>query len=107
MLITLLPMRHDDTLTVGVTQSTLTLNGAVVDLTTYEAGANPWIVGLPDQVAGIWQVTLILPYGPVPDATDPAAQAVLFPAPIRVTQDGPVPLPAMPPPAGDIGGDGT
>lgn len=107
MLITLLPMRHDDTLTVGVTQSTLTLNGAVVDLTTYEAGANPWIVGQPEQADGEWQVTMILPHGPVINPADPVAQAVLFPAPIRVTQDGPVPLPAMPPPAGDIGGDGT
>ena len=65
------------------------INGAEVDLATYDAAAapDPWIAGQPVQEGGVWQVTLILPHGP------DAPEAVRYPAPITVTGDGPVTLP--------------
>lgn len=83
------PMRADAGLTVVRTGDILVINGAEVDLATYDAAAapDPWIAGQPVQEGGVWQVTLILPHGP------DAPEAVRYPAPITVTGDGPVPLP--------------
>lgn len=100
MQITLTPVRRDDSLTVLRAGDTLVLNGLALDLAAYDAEAAPcdWIVGQPLRLAGTWQVTLILPHGPVDDPGQPGAQAVLFPAPLSLAGDGPVVLPALPAP---------
>lgn len=89
-LITLSPMRRDDTLMVSVSGDVLVLNGEAIDLATYTAdpeATHDWIVGQPEQDGGIWYVTLILPHG------ESAPEATRFPEPITVTEDGPVQLP--------------
>lgn len=46
-----------------------------------------WIVGPVERIDGEIHLTLILPHGPNP------SQAVAFPEPIHVTQNGPITLP--------------
>lgn len=95
-LITLSPMRRDDTLTVSVSGDVLVLNGEALDLGTYTAdpdAPHDWIVGQPVQDAGVWNVTLILPHGA------DAPEATRFPEPITVTADGPVQMPPHDAPA--------
>lgn len=100
MLITLSPMRRDDVLTVAVAAAgtVLVVNDTAITLADYVAGTCPWIIGQPIRQDDRWQVALILPYGPIADPADPAAAAVLFPTPIAVNTDGPVPLPVWSPP---------
>ncbi|RBP92821.1 hypothetical protein DFO80_106134 [Rhodobacter sp. 140A] len=89
-LITLSPMRRDDTLVVSVAGDVLVLNGVALDLGTYTAdpeAPHDWIFGQPDQNGGVWHVTLVLPHGA------DASEQTRFPPPITVTADGPVPLP--------------
>lgn len=89
-LITLSPMRRDDTLTVSVSGDVLVLNGVALDLGTYTAdpeAPHDWIVGQPVQDGGLWHLTLVLPHGA------DASEATRFPQPITVTADGQVPLP--------------
>lgn len=87
MIINFSPIRMDRTLTAAVKGGTLILNGTEVDL---EAPAHDWVLGA-EQVDGDWHVTLLLPHGPDADA------AALFPEPVTVTGDGPVPLPGAKP----------
>ena len=98
MIITLSPARSDDTLTVVRRGGTLIVNGTPADLAAYDAAhPHPAIVGQPEQRDGTWHVTLLLPYGPAPEwATAADRAAVEFPAPIVLTQDGPVTLPHWP-----------
>ncbi|MPL74072.1 hypothetical protein SDC9_19881 [bioreactor metagenome] len=89
-LITLSPMRRDDTLVVSVAGDVLVLNGVALDLGTYTAdpeAPHDWIFGQPDQNGGVWHVTLVLPHGA------DASEQTRLPPPITVTADGPVPLP--------------
>lgn len=90
MIITLSPVRMDQTLTVARTGSALVLNGTTADLPSYdmEAAPNPWIVGQPFQEAGVWHVTLILPHGAV------APEETRFPLTIIMEADGAISLPA-------------
>lgn len=95
MKITLSPQRRDDALTVYRTGDVLTINGEAIDLATYDAQTAPcaWIVGEPLKGPEGWSVTLLLPHGPIPWPAPAEALAVTEPAPIVLTQDGPVALP--------------
>lgn len=89
MQITLVPQRRDDSLTLHRAGNVLTINDRPVDLATYDADAAPcdWIVDRPTRGPEGWQVTLILPHGPM------APPETLFPAPLVLDRDGPVDLP--------------
>ena len=95
MILTLSPVRMDDTLTASVAGDVLTLNGTALDFGPLPNGAtlprhavdNPWIAGdVSRDMAGVLTVPLILPHG------GDAPEATRFPAPIDAG-DGPVPLP--------------
>jgi len=100
MHITLSPVRLDETITASLTGEVLTLNGVPFDFGPLpegatlpaEAIASDWITGPVSRIDGEMRLTLRLPHGPNP------SQAVAFPEPIRVTQDGPITLPADPVP---------
>lgn len=89
------PQRRDDTLTLEKTGDLLRINGELFnfgplnDGDTIPAGAIPcgWIVGPVERIEGEVHLTLILPHGPNP------SEAVAFPEPIHVTQDGPIAIP--------------
>lgn len=85
MLITLAPMRSDETLRLVRRGDVLELNGEAVDLAA--GGTSRWIVGQPRKKGGTWSLTLILPH-----AAD-APGETLFPKPLAVREDGPVDLP--------------
>lgn len=100
MHITLSPIRMGETLTASLVGDVLTLNDDVLDLGPLPEGAtlpadaivSDWIVGDVSRIDGELHLTLRLPHGPNP------SQAVAFPEPIRVTEDGPIPLPTDEPP---------
>jgi len=95
MHITLTPIRMDKPLTLHRAGDILTVNGTAHDFATIEEGtALPqdevpcdWLVSDVARIDGIVHLTLILPHGAHPP------QETLFPAAIRVTEDGPIPLP--------------
>ncbi len=100
MRITLSPVRLDETLTATRAGDVLTLNGVAFDFGPLPEGAtlpaeaidSEWIVGPVSRIDGDLHITLRLPHGPNP------SQAVAFPEPIHVTEDGPIPLPFDPEP---------
>jgi len=100
MHITLSPVRLDETLTATRAGDVLTLNGQAFDFGPLpegatlpaEAIASDWIVGPVSRIDGDLHLTLRLPHGPNP------SQAVAFPEPIHVTEDGPIVLPFDPEP---------
>ena len=98
MHITLSPIRMDTPLVAVRAGDTLILNGVAHDLGALPEGQT-W-VALAERVAGLWHVVLLLPHGPdAPDQT-------LYPAPVVIEGDGPVPLPPFDaPPVPDAGGD--
>lgn len=90
------PQRRSGALTIERTApDRLRINGELfnfnplADGDTISAGETPceWIVGPVTRADGVIHLTLILPHGPNP------SQAVAFPEPIHVTQDGPITLP--------------
>lgn len=95
MRISFSPQRRGDPLTVSKQGDILTINGEAFDLSslpngaTIPAGAIPsdWIVGPVERIDGAIRLMLILPHGPNP------SQAVAFPQPIIVTEDGPIAIP--------------
>lgn len=95
MVITFSPQRRDDVLTVSKTGNVLTINGRALDLSVIPDGAIlpagavdcEWITGPIERRDGMLHLTLLLPHGPSP------SQAVAFPEPITVTEDGPIALP--------------
>lgn len=95
MHITWSPVRLDETLTAFRAGEVLTINGEAFDFGPLPEGAtlpaeaidSPWIVGPVSRIDGELHMTLRLPHGPNP------SQAVAFPEPIHVTEDGPIPLP--------------
>ena len=95
MQITLSPMRRDDTLTLHRKGNVLTVNGMALDLTALPDGATlpraavgcDWLAGDITRTDGVLHLTLILPHGA------DAGPDLLFPAPLRLTGDGPVVLP--------------
>lgn len=101
-LITLSPMRRDDTLTVSVSGDVLVLNGEALDLGRLAPGESlpaetlggDWIASdILRHESGEIALTLILPHG------ESAPEATRFPQPITVTADGPVQLPPHDTPA--------
>jgi hypothetical protein len=95
MKITLSPQRLDATLRVLKYGDVLTINGIKYGLTQLGEGASlpasatdcPWLIGDITRIGGELELTLILPHGPNP------SQAVAFPEPIIVTEDGEIALP--------------
>jgi len=100
MHITFSPVRLDETLTATRWGDVLTLNGESFDFGPLPEGATlpaeaidrEWIVGPVTRIDGELHLTLRLPHGPNP------SQAVAFPEPIHVTEDGPIALPIDPEP---------
>jgi len=100
MLIAFSPVRLGETLTASRAGGVLTLNGIEFDFTPLPEGAtlpaeaidSPWIVGSVSRIDGELHLNLRLPHGPNP------SQAVAFPDPIHVTEDGPIALPFDPEP---------
>lgn len=90
------PMRRDDALTLSCQGETLVVNGIAYDFSTLTEGAHQtpaeagcdWLAGDVTRENGVLRLTLILPHGPR------APQDTLFPAPLNVTQDGIIPVPA-------------
>lgn len=96
MQITFTPMRCDDALILSCQGETLIVNGTAHDfgaltegarLTPEEVGCD-WLAGDVTRENGVLQLTLVLPHGAR------APQETLFPAPVSVTQDGAIPVPA-------------
>ncbi len=95
MQITLSPIRSDEPLTLHRAGDVLSINGAALDLSGIPEGATlpasavdcPWIAGPISRQSGVLHLTLALPHGAE------APPAVLFPAPLTVTTDGPILLP--------------
>lgn len=104
MHITLSPVRMDETLAASRAGDVLTLNGEAFDFAQLpeggtlpaEAIASDWIVGPVSRIDGDLHLTLRLPHGPNP------SQAVAFPEPIHVTEDGPIALPFDPEPEPEV-----
>src|SRR5690606_40772652 len=98
MHITLSPQRRDDTLSAARQGDVLTINGEAFDFTSLSDGdlipevPCEWVVGPVERINGEIHLTLVLPHGPNP------SQAVAFPDPSTVTQDGPTDLPLDPEP---------
>jgi hypothetical protein len=96
MHISLTPMRRDDRLYLTRAGDILTFNGAAFDFGPIPEGATlpqdavncQWLASDIWRLDGVLHLTLILPHGPL------APQATLFPVPIMLARDGPVPLPA-------------
>lgn len=106
--ITLVPQRRDDGYALSVHGEALVLDGAVLDLSAIPEGASlsaaaadcPWLVpgSTLQRSDGALHLALILPHGAIAPEAGEAAQAVLFPAPLTLTGDGPVTLPRLPAP---------
>lgn len=96
MRISFCPQRRDDALTLEKTSGDrLRINGELfnfgplADGDLIPEGAIPcdWIIGPVERVDGQVCLTLILPHGPNP------SEAVAFPEPITITEDGPILVP--------------
>ncbi|MCJ8139525.1 hypothetical protein [Falsirhodobacter halotolerans] len=89
------PVRRDEQLTASIEGDILTLNGQRLDLSGVADGQtlprseidSDWIGGPVTRVDGMLRITLILPHGA------DAPEETLFPKPVVVTEDGPIPLP--------------
>lgn len=96
MLISFSPQRRDDTLTLErTTPERLRINGELFNFgplaegDAIPAGEIPcdWIFGPVERIDGEIHLTIILPHGPSP------SDAVAFPDPIFVEEDGPISIP--------------
>lgn len=89
------PQRRDDEMTVSKSGDALTINGEAFDFSSLPDGGTippqivpcEWISGPVERVDGELLLTLILPHRPSP------SEAVAFPQPITVTEDGAVAIP--------------
>jgi hypothetical protein len=96
MIITLIPIRADDRLALRRRGDTLILNGEALDLSPLTEGAvlpraaiaSPWIAGDVTRQGGVLHLSVLFPHGP------DAAPEARFPAPLHLTGDGDVALPA-------------
>lgn len=97
MHITLSPVRMDEALTLSISGDVLTLNGEALDLSAIPEGATlprdavegcPWLAGDISRIEGELHLALVLPHGAR------APEETRFPAPLHITEDGPVTLPA-------------
>lgn len=95
MKINLSPQRHDAPILVSIVGDVLTINDVEFDFSQLPDGAtlpaeaidSKWFVGPVSRISGELHLTLRLPHGPNP------SQAVAFPEPLTVTQDGPLEFP--------------
>jgi hypothetical protein len=96
MIITFSPQRREGSLTLEKSSGDrLRINGELFNFNPLEdgdtipAGAIPcdWIVGAVERIDGEVRLTIVLPHGPNP------SQAVAFPEPITVNEDGPIAVP--------------
>jgi hypothetical protein len=96
MRISFSPQRRDDALTLEKTSGNrLRINGELYNFDPLQDGDSipegevpcDWIVGPIDRIDGEVRLTVILPHGANP------SQAVAFPEPITVTEDGPIAVP--------------
>lgn len=94
MHITLSPIRSDAMLTLERRGDTLVINGEAFDFSDLPEGAMlpegavacNWLAGPVARRDGVLHLTLALPHG------REAPREVLFPAPLTLTEDGPVAL---------------
>lgn len=90
------PTRTDVALSLEVVGEVVKVNGEDFDFSQIPEGGtlpaeaidSPWFVGPVERVNGHIKLTVTLPHGPNP------SDAVAFPQPVEVTEDGPVTLPA-------------
>lgn len=95
MLITLSPIRSDNSLEIIRTGDALTINGDTFDFSQLPDGATlpneaigcEWIVSDVHRVNGQIELTILLPHGA------DASESARFPTPITMTTDGQVVLP--------------
>lgn len=93
MRISFSPMRRNDALVASKAGDIITINGESFDFSSLPDGATipdvpcEFITGPVDRIDGEIHLTLILPHGRNP------SQAVSFPEPITVTEDGQIALP--------------
>ena len=95
MQIKLSPQRLEGALVASVAGDVITINNQLFDFSQLPEGAtlpadaidSEHFVGPIERINGELHLTLRFPHGPNP------SQAVAFPEPIQVTQDGPVLLP--------------
>ena len=96
MHITLSPVRMDETLIAERFGDALVLNGVTVDFSDLPEGAMievdpiaiPWILGPLRRENGEIRLTLLCPHGPM------AGDSQSYPAPLHLTEDGPIGLPS-------------
>ena len=96
MQLTFSPIRSDASLTLSRTGDMLCVNGVALDFAALPEGAtlpsaavdSPWIIGDVTRLDGVLHIALLLPHGA--DMSDD----IRFPAPIALSGDGPVTLPA-------------
>lgn len=90
------PQRRDEVLALTKAGDVLTVNGEAFDLSVVPDGAtlpqeaisSDWFAGPVERIGGELHISLFLPHGPNP------SQAVAFPHPITVNDDGPIELPS-------------
>lgn len=95
MKITFSPARHAERPDIETRGETLIIDGEAFDLSTIpegatlpgEAVASMWVCGPVERIDGQLHLTLLLSH----DADAP--NGTMFPDPVRVTSDGPVPMP--------------
>ncbi|WP_113154796.1 hypothetical protein [Nitratireductor sp. OM-1] len=96
MFISFSPQRRDASLSLSRSGDVLTINGEAFDLSVVPEGAtlpreaisSDWFAGPVERVGGELHISAILPHGPNP------SQAVAFPQPITVNEDGPIAVPS-------------
>tara|TARA_R110000868_G_scaffold376497_1_gene641500 strand:+ start:760 stop:1074 length:315 start_codon:yes stop_codon:yes gene_type:complete len=95
MQINLSPQARFDRLTVSKSGDVLTINGIAYDFGPLPDGGTlpreavgcDWLASDVERISGEIHLTLLLPHG------SDAPEATRFPAPVTVTEDGPVALP--------------
>lgn len=95
MKIYLSPVRSDETIRVEREGDVLKVNDQVFDFSSLPEGAtlpreaisSPWFAGPVERIGGDLRLTLKLPHGPAPSASE------AFPKPITVTSNGLIQLP--------------
>lgn len=95
MIISFSPVRMDAALNIARKGDVLTINGSAYDFGPLPEGGRlpreavdcPWLASDVTREGGILRLTLILPHGAY------APPQTLFPAPVTMTGDGPVPVP--------------
>jgi hypothetical protein len=91
------PIRRDGTLVMDRRGDVLTVNGVAYDfgkvaegsLLPVAAVAGDWLASDVTRAKGVLRLTVFLPHGPLADET------MLFPAPVHMASDGPVPVPGQ------------